>query len=382
VFAEVALALLLAIGATLSARSLIRLEAVDPGFNADGVLTANLTLPEESYARPEQRVNFFQALLERLRTMPNVKAASMVSHLPFGYSKSGRDVTIEGAPPRRPGESLIVFGRSIDPDYFQTLKVRLLRGRFFDTHDPAGPLVAVINETMARRCWPNQDPVGKRFAEGRGDRWVTVVGVAADMRQTSLAEEPDMESFVPYRQSAEPSMSLVVRTSMDPLRMAPALRTATAELDRELPVSEIGTIVGSIAHSTRERRLTVALFGAFALLAVLLAAVGIYGVVSYSVERRTHEIGVRMALGALRGRILVMVVGRALLLGGVGVAIGIVGALALTRLLRSILYGVSATDPVVFVGVSLFLLAVAALAGFVPARRATKVDPMVALRYE
>jgi putative ABC transport system permease protein len=209
-----------------------------------------------------------------------------------------------------------------------------------------------------------------------------VVGVAADMRQTSLAEEPDMESFVPYRQSAEPSMSLVVRTSMDPLRMAPALRTATAELDRELPVSEIGTIVGSIAHSTRERRLTVALFGAFALLAVLLAAVGIYGVVSYSVERRTHEIGVRMALGALRGRILVMVVGRALLLGGVGVAIGIVGALALTRLLRSILYGVSATDPVVFVGVSLFLLAVAALAGFVPARRATKVDPMVALRYE
>jgi len=177
-------------------------------------------------------------------------------------------------------------------------------------------------------------------------------------------------------------MSLVVRTSMDPLRMAPALRTATAELDRELPVSEIGTIVGSIAHSTRERRLTVALFGAFALLAVLLAAVGIYGVVSYSVERRTHEIGVRMALGALRGRILVMVVGRALLLGGVGVAIGIVGALALTRLLRSILYGVSATDPVVFVGVSLFLLAVAALAGFVPARRATKVDPMVALRYE
>jgi putative ABC transport system permease protein len=381
VVTEVALALLLAISAALTARSLIRLQAVDPGFNADGVLTASLTLPEENYAKPEQRVNLFQSLLERLRTMPNVQAAGMVSHLPFSYSKSGGDVTIEGAPPPRPGEKLIVFGRSIDPEYFRAMKVRLLRGRFFDAHDTGGPPVAIINETMARRCWPNLDPVGKRFGDGR-DHWLTVVGVVADLRQTSLADEPDMESYVPYRQSPEPAMGLVLRTTMDPLRLAPTLRTAVGELDKELPVSEIGSLVGNIAHSTRERRFTVWLLASFALLALVLAAVGIYGVISYSVARRTREIGVRMALGAVRGRILGMVVGRALLLGGAGVVIGIAGALALTHFLRAILYGVTATDPSVFAGVSLFLLVVAALAGYVPARRATRVDPMVALRYE
>ncbi|MGO8732032.1 MAG: ABC transporter permease [Terriglobia bacterium] len=381
VVSEVALALLLAIGATLTARSLIRLQAVDPGFNADGVLTAYLTLPEESYAKPGQRVSFFRAAVERIRTLPNVKAASMVSHLPFSYSKSGGAVTIEGAPPLRPGEKLIVFERSIDPDYFWTMGVRLLRGRFFDGRDPDRTPVAIINEAMARRCWPNQDPVGKRFGDGK-DHWATVVGVVANMRQTSLVDEPDMESYVPYRQSPGATMGLVIRTAMDPLRLTPTLRAAVGELDRELPVSDIGTLVGNIARSTRERRFTVALFGAFALLSLVLAAVGIYGVIAYSVARRTHEIGVRMALGAERGRIVGMVVGQAVLLGGVGVAIGIAGALALTRLLRSILYGVSATDPVAFISVSLFLLLVAALAGYVPARRAAKVDPMVALRHE
>jgi putative ABC transport system permease protein len=381
VVTEVALALLLAIGATLTARSLIRLQAVDPGFNADGVLTAYLTLPEESYAKPAERVNFFRTVLERFRTLPNVKAASMVSHLPFSYSKSGGDVTIEGAPPRRPGEKLIVFERSIDPDYFKSMGVRLLRGRFFDGQDPDRTPVAIINEAMARRCWPRQDPVGKRFGDGK-DHWMTVVGVVANMRQTSLVDEPDMESYVPYRQSPGATMGLVIRTSMDPLRLAPTLRTAVGEVDRELPVSDVGTLAGNIAHSTREWRFTVALLGAFALLAMVLAAVGIYGVISYSVARRTHEIGVRMALGAERGRIIGMVVGRAALLGGVGVAIGIAGALALSQLLRSMLYGVSATDPVAFLGVSMFLLLVAAMAGYVPARRATKVDLTVALRYE
>lgn len=378
---EVALALLLVIGATLTARSLVRLQAVDPSFNAAGVLTAYLSLPAESYAEPSRRVNFYRALLERLETMPGVKAAGMVSHLPFSYSKSGSDVVVEGAPPPRPGEKLIVFGRSVDPKYFETIKVRLLRGRFFQAKDPTGPPVAIINQAMARRCWPNQDPVGKRFGDGQG-HWLTVVGVIASMRQTSLADEPDMESYMPHVQSADADMALVVRTAMDPMRLAPAIRAAVRELDKDLPVSEIGTLANSISHSTRSQRFSVALLGAFAALALLLASVGVYGVISCSVARRTNEIGVRLALGAERGAIVGMVVGRALLLGGVGVALGVAGGLVLTRLLRSMLYQVSATDPAVFVGVSLFLLAVVALAAYLPARRAARVDPTVALHHE
>jgi len=378
---EVALALLLVIGATLTTRSLVRLQAVDPGFNAAGVLTAYVSLPVETYAEPSRRVNFYRALLERLEAMPGVQGAGMVSHLPFSYSKSGGDVVVEGAPPPRPGERLIVFGRSVDARYFETIKVRLLRGRFFLAKDPTGPPVAIINDAMARRCWPNQDPVGKRFGDGKNN-WLTVVGVIADMRQTSLADDPDMESYMPHVQSPDADMALVVRTAMDPLRLAPAIRAAVRELDKDLPVSEISTLSNSISHSTRSQRFSAALFGAFAALALLLAAVGVYGVISYSVARRMHEIGVRLALGAERRAIVGMVVGRALLLGGVGVALGVAGGLALTRLLRSMLYQVSATDPSVFVGVSLFLLAVVALAGYFPARRAARVDPTVALHHE
>jgi len=378
---EVALALLLVIGATLTARSLVRLQGVDPGFNADGVLTAYVSLPPESYAEPSRRVNFYRALLDRLKTMPGVKAAGMVSHLPFSYSKSASDVIVEGAPPPRPGEKLIVFGRSVDPKYFEAMKVRLLRGRFFEAKDPTGPPLAIINENMARRCWPDQDPIGKRFGDEQGN-WVTVVGVIADMRQTSLADAPDMESYMPHAQWPAADMALVIRTAMDPMRLAPVIRAAVRELDKDLPVSEIGTLRNSISHSTRSQRFSAALFGAFAAMALLLASVGVYGIISYSVARRTHEIGVRMALGAERGAIVGMVVGRAMLLGGVGVVLGIAGGLALTRLLRSMLYEVSATDPAVFVGVSLFLLAVVAVAGYFPARRAAKVDPTMALHHE
>jgi putative ABC transport system permease protein len=202
------------------------------------------------------------------------------------------------------------------------------------------------------------------------------------MRQSSLGEPPDMEAYVPHTEIPDSAMAMVVRTNMDPLRLAPTLRSAVNELDKELPLSDIGTLAGSIAHSTREQRFTVALLGAFALLALALAAVGIYGVISYTVTSRTREIGVRMTLGAERRRIIGMVVKRAMLLGSAGVAVGIVTGLALTRFLRSMLFGVSATDPAVFVGVSLFLLGVTALAGYVPARRAARVDPLAALRHE
>jgi len=381
VILEVALALILAIGATLTVRSLLRVQAVNPGFNPDGVLTASLTLPEEAYPKPGQVINFYKALLARLNTMPGIKSASIVSHLPFSNSKSGESIIVEGAPPPAEGHKPIVFFRRIDPKYFQTLQVPLLKGRFLDERDPSGGPVAIINDSMARRCWPSEDPIGKRFG-GDGKTWITVVGVIADLRQTSLVDEPDMEAYFPHAEMPDAAMAVVIRTALDPLRLAPSLRSAVRELDKELPVSEVGTLTGNIAHSTRERRFTVVLIAGFAALAVVLAAVGIYGLISYTVACRTQEIGVRMALGAGRRTILAMVVKRALRLAGAGVGLGVAGGLALTRLLRSILFGVSATDPAVFAGVSLFLLAVAALAGYLPGRRAARVDPLIALRHE
>jgi putative ABC transport system permease protein len=383
VVAEVALALLLVIGATLAVRSLARLVAVNPGFNAEGVLTALVALPQSGYPEPARRVNFFNSLSERLAAVPGVQAAAMVSHLPFGGGRSGSDILVEGAPPPEPGDQSIAFGRSIHPDYFRALQIRLLRGRYFTAADPASGPVAIVNETLARRGWPGQDPVGKRFGLGRrGEVWITVVGVAADIRNTSLAEEPDAEYFVPYKQVPHPGMALVIRTTLDPMRLASTIRAAVGELDKEVPISEVVTLAASISRSTSARRFSVSLLSAFALLALLLAAIGIYGLVSYSVARRTREIGVRMALGASPRGIARMVVGRAQLLSGAGILLGLAASLALTRLLRSMLFGVSATDPGVFAAAALFLLAVSALAAYLPARRASRVDPLVALHHE
>jgi predicted permease len=382
VVAEVAFALILVIGATLTVRSLVRLQAVNPGFNPENVLTADLTLSESSYAEPARRVNFFKALLEHIAAAPGVTSVGMVSHLPFGGSKSGAGIVVEGAPPVSPGEAQAPFVRSVDSEYFRTLQIRLVKGRFFNAHDPAAPPIAIINETMARRCWPRQDPIGKRFGNGRPDGWITVVGIIADVRNDSLADEPDAEYYVPHADVPSATMALVIRTPLDPMRLAPTLRAAVRELDKDLPVSEVATLSGSIASSTSARRFSTGLLGSFALFALLLASVGIYGVVSYTVARRTREIGVRIALGAASGRIAGMVVGHALLLGGAGVGIGIAGSLAVTRLLDTMLFGVSATDPAVFAATALFLLGVTALAAYVPARRAASVDPVIALHHE
>ena len=387
VVVQVALALLLGIGAALTTRSFIRLQAVNPGFNSEGILTASLMLPEASYRDPSRRAGFYRALVERVAAAPGVKAAGLVSDLPFGGSKSGGDVVVEGAPAPRAGDRLIAFYRTVDAGYFPAMQVRLLRGRFFNARDGSGPPVAVINETMARRCWPGEDPVGRHFAPGsEGGRhsapWFTVVGVVADMRNTSLADDPDIEYFYPHAFNPEPGMAIVARTSLDPQRLSSTIRAAVRELDKELPVSDVDTLSHSIAHSTSSRRFSTTLLGVFALLALVMASVGIYGVVSYSVTRRTHEIGVRIALGATRGGITSVVVRQAMLLGALGVAIGAAGGLALTQLLRTMLYGVSATDPAVFLGTAAFLLAVTGLAAYLPARRAARVDPVVALHHE
>ncbi len=381
VTAEVALALLLVIGAALTVRSLARLQSVDPGFRAEGVLAAYVTLPGSSYSDPGKRVSFFRAVLERLESTPGVKSAGMVSHLPFSHFKSGTGVVVEGAPAARPEDQPIVFGLMIDPKYFQTMGIRLLRGRFFTPHDGSQSLVTIINETMAKRCWPKQDALGKRFGNGRG-WWVTVIGITADARNTSLADEPDGEYYLPYLNTPMPSMALVIRTGMDPLRLAPSIRAAVRELDKDLPVSGFSDLAETVTNSTAARKFSVTLLGIFAGMALLLAAVGIYGVITYMVTRQTHEFGVRMALGAGRGRIAGMVVRRAMLLACSGAGAGLAGALALTHLLRTMLFGISPNDPAVLVGGTVFLLAVAALAAYIPARRATRVDPMTALRCE
>lgn len=382
VVAEVALALLLVIGATLTIRSLVRLQAVDPGFNPESVLTADLALPRSGYAEAARRAVFYRTLLERVAAIPGVASASMASHLPFSGSKSGNDIFAEGAPPPKPGEQTIAFHRTIDAGYFRALQVPLKGGRFFTARDSSGPPIAIVNETLARRFWPGQDAAGKRFKVGRSGPVFTVVGVTADMRNTSLADPPDLEYYLPYSMSPPSAMALVIRTTLDPLRLASSLRAAVRELDKDLPVSDLGTLEANIARSTGARRFSVTLLAGFALLALLLASVGIYGVVSYSVARRRHEIGVRMALGAARSRIASMVVGNAVLLGGAGVAIGIMGSFGLTRLIRTMLYGVSATDPLVFAAAAVFLLGISALAAYIPARRAAAVDPLIALRDE
>jgi putative ABC transport system permease protein len=381
VVVEVALALMLSCGAALLLRSVLRLQDVHPGFNPDGLLIASIDLPESGYAQPERRVEFYLRLIERLRAMPGIRAAGMSNQLPFNGASSSEGLLIEGAPPPRPSEIPLICRRVVDPGYFHAMQIPLKSGRIFDEHDrTAQAPLALINETMARRYWPQKDPVGRRFGDGR--HWTTVIGVVGDVHHMSLATPPDPEFYAPYWQMPVPAMTLVVRTPADPLRAAPAVRAALNELDKEQPVSKLAGYAQQVNHSIASRRLAVILLAVFAAVALALAAVGIYGVVSFSVARRTQEIGIRIALGAPPERVLAEVLLRAGLLALAGVALGTLGALALTRTLRSLLYGVSATDPATFVGVGVLLVAVTLAAAYIPARRAAAVDPIIALRQE
>lgn len=380
VVSEVALALLLMIGASLMMRSLLRLMETRPGFNPEGLLTASISLPAAKYPEPAQRVAFYNRLLERVETIPGVKAASMTNLLPLSGSNQGVGLIIEGAPPPRPGEIPVLYTRSVDRRYFQAMQIPLKRGRLFTEQDAGTPPVAIINETMAKRYWPDKDPVGKRFGNGRD--WITVIGVVGDLRHMSLAQTPDPEFFEPYRQNPRPEMVLTVRTAVDPMRLAPALRAAVHEVDADQPISKLGSMTDRVSESTASRRFSVVLLAIFATLALALAAVGIYGVISFSVSRRTREIGIRIAMGARTSDVLRMVVGQAVMLAAIGVVLGVAGGLALTRVIGSLLYNVSATDPATFIAVSLVLLGIAALASYIPARRAARVEPTVALRCE
>jgi putative ABC transport system permease protein len=271
----------------------------------------------------------------------------------------------------------------VNPRYFHAMQIPLRKGRFFSEQDAQGaPAVLLINEALARRYWPGQNPIGKRIGNGRPDGWMSVVGVVGDIHHMNLAAPPDPEIFFPFAQRPQTDMKLTMRTSSDPMRFVPLLRQSVKELDREQPVSSIASLEQARSDSLSTNRFSALLLGIFAAVALLLATLGIYGVISFSVEQRRHDIGIRMALGALRSDVLRMVVGQGIILTIIGIGSGLIAAFALMRVLDSLLFGVKATDPLIFFGVAILFALIAVLASYIPARRATRVDPMVALRYE
>ncbi|MGH9837363.1 MAG: ABC transporter permease [Blastocatellia bacterium] len=382
VVAEIALALVLLVSAGLLLRSSWRLQQVNPGFNPERVLKVRLSLPPSKYREGAQAAAFYQQLLERLRALPGVQAAGATSSVLLNKVHNSSGILIEGRPaPNGPRPELPMD--SVSPGYFQAMDMPLVQGRQFNEQDKADGLpVAIVNETMARRFWPNEDPLGKRFNFGDGGRWWTVVGVVRDSRRQGLDAPVRIESFLPHTQRPLRAMEVVLRTTDHPLAMTRTVRSAVWSLDGDLPVSEIQSVEQMLGARVAPRRFNLLLLGLFALVAMLLAAVGIYGVMAYSVTQRTHEIGIRMALGAGQGAVLKLVVGHGMVLTLLGVATGLAGAFALTRLMTILLFGVSATDPLTFSVIALLLLLVALLACWIPAQRATKVDPMIALRCE
>jgi putative ABC transport system permease protein len=406
VVAEVTLSLILAVGAGLLVRTLQWLHAVDPGFQAYDVLTMSVSLPEAKYpsTEPAKAGLFYRDLTQRLKTIPGVKLAAAGTTVPLAGGGWGKYFTVDEHPAPRLADVPLIQYRQVTPDYFRALGILLRSGRYFDEEDIAGrPLVAIINEAAARRFFPNENPIGKRVYPGPPEQTVasllpsrdfrfprfTVVGVVGDVKQRGLNLPSEPELFVPHLQgmtkgNEEPSksMGLVIKTASDPQNLADTVRRVVLSLDAEQPVADVKTMEQRLNASLAQQRFQLFLLGAFASLALLLAAIGIYGVMSYSVDQRNHEIGVRMALGASRQDMLRLILGRGLTLSLIGVGLGIAGALALTQFLTSLLYGVRPTDPVTFVAVSLLLIAVSLVATYIPARRATRVDPMVALRYE
>jgi putative ABC transport system permease protein len=388
VISEVALSLVLLIGAGLMIRSFARLLAVDPGFKTDHVLTAFVSLPVSKYSKHEEQTAFFDRLLERLRNVPGISAAGAVTDIPlFGGGSTGFDV--EGRPPAAPGQRAMTDYRISTPEYFEAMGMRLLKGRAFAPYDTeAAPGVVIINESVASRFFPGEDPIGKRLdMSGNPKDLREIVGVVNDVRNYGVDAEVKPEVYVPllqsspgYLSSISSALTIVVRSSIEPTALGQTLRDQVQALDKDQPVSELKTMEVYLAESMAQRRFNMLLLGTFAGLALVLAAVGIYGVIAYTVTQRTHEMGIRIALGARGGDILRLVFSNAMATTVIGIVVGLTAAFALTRLLQSLLYQVTATDPVVFVTIPLLLLAVAGIATYLPARRAMKVDPITALR--
>jgi len=386
VISQIALALVLLVSAGLFLRSFLSLQEADPGFQAEQVLAITLVLPWTSYRGNEQLGSFYQRLFQRVESLPGVKAVGASTDLPLELSRY-TGFTIEG---RQSEGSRLTGYMEVLGDYFETLETSLKGGRYFTQRDRSGAeQVIIINETMERRWWPGEDPLGKRVTlRGRG--WMKIVGVIKDIKNGPLHTESLPQVFLPYLDleprivGREPgrTMTLLVRTEMDPTTLVAAVRGEIGELDPMLPVTDVQTLTQHLSRSVAPQRFNTLLLTLFAAVALFLAVVGIYGVMSYVVTQRSHELGIRMALGAERKSLLRLVVGQGMTLALWGVGIGLVASFALTRLIASQLYGVAATDPLTLGGAALLFFAVALLACVVPGLKATRVDPMVALRYE
>lgn len=386
VVVETALAVVLLIGSGLLIRSLLRLQSVNPGFDPHNVMTSNVDLPDAKYADP-QKAQFFRELIPQLRSLPGVQSAAAIYPLPMGGDEIRTTFEIAGRPVPRSEEPHASL-RTVTPDYFATLRIPLLQGRdFSERDDVAATPVVIINEALARQYFPNENPIGKHIKPSVATSTSQplmreIVGVVGNVKFRNLSEEWAPESYVPYAQISFGSMTLVVRAAQNPASLAKPIAGTVRSLDKDLPVYAPKTVEQYLDVTIAAPRFNTFLLGIFAGLAMLLTAVGLYGVISYSVAQRTHELGIRLALGAEPRDMLRLVVGQGLQLAAIGVGLGLAAALALTHFLASLLFGVTATDPVSFLGVVALLFAVVLLASYVPARRAMRVDPMVALRYE
>ena len=378
---EVALALVLLIGAGLLMRSFVRLMDNSPGFNSHNVLTLSIDPPDSAYPKAEQKNEFFQRVTDRIQHLPGVTAVSVINSLPFaGFSWSFDFKTEDDV---QPGENRAAIIRSVGPDFFRAMGMAILKGRSFDGHDIKGSApVIIINQIMAEKLYPGRDALGKHiFLEGEKQER-EIVGIVPNLRHHTLDETPQSEMYLPNHQYHSIASTIVIQTAVSPMSLIDPIREEVRALDKDLPVYDVKTMDQRLAESVAERRFTLILLGTFAATSVILAAIGIYGVMSYSVTRQTHEIGIRMALGAQRSHVLKAIIRQGMSMTAIGVVIGLIAALALTRSLESLLYGVKAIDPLTFVLIPVVLIIVALLACLVPALRATKVDPMVALRYD
>ncbi len=383
VVSQVALTLVLLTGAGLLIKSFVRLQDTQLGFRAEQLMTARVTLPSSTYTNAQRRLTFAQRLLEEVRRQPGMREAALTSQLPFAWGVQSFGIMIDGREESE-GDMPNAHFRSITPEYLGVMEIPLLRGReFSDADHERAPMVALINETMAKKYWPNADPIGQRIKETSNEQvWREIVGIVGSVRHEARERELEAEMLVPWSQRPDVTLNLAVRTQFEPSSVGGALRSSVAAVDPELPLFDVRTMEARLSDSVAQPRFRTALLGAFAAIALVMAVIGIYAVMAFSVAQRTRGLGIRVALGAQRRDVMGLVLRQGAAIAGIGIVIGLAGAFALTRVLATLPYEVKPTDPLTFLAVPLMLVSVVMLACWLPARRAARVDPMEALRCE